>query len=312
MSTDPLLRVTGVQRHYGRLQAVSTLAFELQRGEVVGLLGVNGAGKSTTLAMLAGVLAPSAGVIQVDGKRLEDGAAAVRGLIGYLPEHPPLHAELTVEEYLAFCARLRGLDVQACVARVCRRCGLEAVRRRLIGNLSKGFQQRVGIAQAVLHEPPLIILDEPTSGLDPIQNHDIRVLVRELGREHGVLLSTHILTEVQETCSRVLMIAGGRLLLDQSLAELAGHGGHGATCIALRNPPPEQALLGIDGVLAVEQLGEGRFRVSHAGHDDPAERIAERAVAGGWGLRELTPETASLEQHFMRLACAPAAEDDTP
>ena len=195
MSPAPILQLQGATRRLAGRTIVDGVTFSLDRGCVLGLLGVNGAGKSTTLRMIAGLLAPSAGRVLFDGRELAEEPALARRL-GYLPETPPLYAELRVDEYLAFCARLRGMraaDARRAVDHVIERCGLTEVRRRLCGNLSKGFAQRVGIAQAIVHDPDLIVLDEPASGLDPVQAASIRKLVSELGRDRAVILSTHLL-----------------------------------------------------------------------------------------------------------------------
>lgn len=312
MSADPLLRVTELHRHFGRLHAVRGLSFTLHRGEAMGLLGVNGAGKSTTLRMLAGVLAASSGDIEIDGERLDDRATRGRALIGYLPEHPPLYPELSVDEYLYYCARLRGANPSKAVPVARERCGLDEVGRRIIGTLSKGYQQRVGIAQAVLDEPPLLILDEPTAGLDPLQNQDIRMLIRELSAAHGVIVSSHVLPEIQASCDRVLMIAAGSLVLDALLRDLDDDSSRARTRVRLRTPPDDASLLAIGGVLAVERHDDGALMLLHDGADDIGERVAERAVNGGWGLRELARESPSLEQHFMRHACGGVAVEADP
>lgn len=226
MPAPPLLLLQNVGRRLAGRGIVDGVTLSLDRGCVLGLLGVNGAGKSTTLRMIAGVLAPSAGRILFAGRDLHEDAALTRRL-GYLPETPPLYAELRVDEYLAFCARLRGMhgaDVHKAVDRVIERCGLGEVRRRLCGNLSKGYAQRAGIAQAIIHDPDLIVLDEPASGLDPVQAASIRELVRELGRERAVILSTHLLHDVTACCTRVAILHRGRLRHDGALADLAAAG----------------------------------------------------------------------------------------
>jgi len=215
-SSPPLLQLRDASRDLAGRRVVTDLNLDLDRGSVLGLLGVNGAGKSTTLRMIVGLLAPSSGQVLIGGADLREEPAAARRL-GYLPELAPLHAELRVEEYLAFCARLRGLrgvsSTQA-IDRVVERCGLGDVRRRLLGHLSKGFQQRAGIAQAIVHAPELIVLDEPASGLDPRQAAQIRALIRELGQEHAVILSTHLLPDVQACCERVAILHEGTLRYD--------------------------------------------------------------------------------------------------
>jgi ABC-2 type transport system ATP-binding protein len=200
----------GLHRRYGDVHAVQGLDFQVRRGEVLGFLGPNGAGKTTTMQMICGVLAPSEGTVRIGGVDLLEDPVAAKRQLGYLPEQPPLYRELTVDEYLRYCAHLHGLrNRQATTAmdEVKARCGLRDNGGRLIGNLSKGFQQRVGIAQAILHRPAVVVLDEPTVGLDPIQIREIRELMRELGNDHGVILSTHILPEVQAVCDRVQISA---------------------------------------------------------------------------------------------------------
>jgi ABC-2 type transport system ATP-binding protein len=210
---SPLLEVRALERRDAGRVRVSGLSFAVTRGEVVGLLGLNGAGKSTTLSLAAGALAPTAGCVLIEGADLHRAPHALRARVGFLPEPPPLYPELTVDELLAFAARLRGLDPRAArsaVTRVRERCGLATVGRRLIGQLSKGYRQRVGLAQAIVHDPPLVLLDEPTAGLDPAQCRETRDLVADLGRDHAVLFSSHLLDEVERVCSRVEVLHQGR------------------------------------------------------------------------------------------------------
>jgi len=297
----PLLHAEQLTRWYDQHCAVRAVSFELRKGQVLGFLGPNGAGKSTTMQMLAGVLAPSAGRITVGAHDLLDEPEAAKALIGYLPEQPPVYPELTVDEYLDFCARLRRVPraaVKAARDSAKSRCGLEVHGRRIIGNLSKGFQQRVGIAQAIVHSPAIVILDEPTVGLDPIQIREIRALITELGREHAVILSTHILPEVQSVCTDVQVIHRGALVFADTVAALAGRAAGGALLIELRLPPEPAVLATIAGASGVDVLGGGRFRLR--GQADPAA-VAAAAVAGGWGLVELGRERSTLEQLFVEL-----------
>lgn len=230
MAADrPLVQGLDLYRDYGGLRAVAGVDVGLHRGQVLGLLGPNGAGKTSTLQMLCGVLAPSAGRILIDGIDLLEQPRRAKAALGYLPEQPPLYRDMTVREYLAFCAALHGVDRarrSARVARALERCALDTVPQRLIGNLSKGYRQRVGIAQAILHEPAVIVLDEPTVGLDPIQIREIRSMIRDLAGAHHqtVILSTHILNEVEAICQRVIIINAGRKVLDEPLAELTAGG----------------------------------------------------------------------------------------
>lgn len=310
MSDEFLIRVEGLSRYYGPLRAVDDISFELKRGEVLGFLGPNGAGKTTTMQILSGNLAPSAGRVTINGFDILDEPKRAKAELGYLAEQPPLYRELTVDEYLRFCARLNRIPRAAlgeAVDRAKQRCGLSTVGARLIGNLSKGFQQRVGIAQAIIHSPAVVILDEPTVGLDPIQIREIRTLIRELGGDHTVILSTHILPEVQATCDRVLIINRGRLALSDTLAGLNERMQPSSLVIALRNPPDAAELTAIEGVTTVETIAEGRLRLHTARQHNPAQTIAEHAVRNNWGLLEMTPERLTLEQIFIDITCR---EDD--
>jgi ABC-2 type transport system ATP-binding protein len=299
-----LVQVEHLHRYYGERCAVRDVSFTLEPGDVLGLLGPNGAGKTTTLQLLTGNLAPSAGRILIDGADLLDHPQAAKAAIGYLPEHPPLYPELTVDEYLTYCARLHRIArrrVRTAVDAVKGRCGLEAIGRRLIGNLSKGVKQRVGLAQALVHDPRVIVLDEPTVGLDPIQIREIRDLIRELGDTHGVILSTHLLAEVEATCNRVQILHEGRLVYAERLGGV--HTGAQPTVwvVAFREPPTTPELAALPGVLAVEALSAGRFRVQCDGRQAAADALVAQSVARRWGLRELTPERPSLEQVFVAL-----------
>ena len=310
-STKPLVKVEGLYRYYGARCAVSNLSFSLAKGEILGLLGPNGAGKTSTLQMLAGNLAPSAGSIHIDGIDLLDEPLSAKGKLGYLPELPPLYPDLTVDEYLDYAAALRRVPKAkraAAVANARERCGLKDVSRRLIGNLSKGFQQRVGIAQAILHMPSVVILDEPTVGLDPIQIREIRELIQELGKEHGVILSTHILPEVQAVCSRVQIIHKGRLVFSDSLKGLAERMDATSLVLECRQLPGVKELQALPGIESVEKLDRRRVRLRLAPDADPAEEIATLAVKGKWGLRGLSPEYKSLEQVFVELTTADETE----
>ena len=216
MSEAPItLSATDLTRRFGRHGAVADVSLQLRRGEVLGLLGHNGAGKSTTLQMLSGVLTPHSGRIEICGFDLARQPGQAKACIGFLPETPPLYRDMRVEDYLAFAARLRGMPpgkIAGALAETMRRCGLQDVAGKVIGTLSKGYQQRVGIAQAIIHNPEVIILDEPTVGLDPAQIRDIRALIRELGDARSVILSTHLLAEVESLCDRVEIMHQGRLI----------------------------------------------------------------------------------------------------
>lgn len=304
MAGDVLVSARDLYRYYGQYCAVDNLSLELRQGEVLGLLGPNGAGKSSTLHMLTGNLAPSAGQVRLSGVDLLDAPKAAKRHIGYLPEQPPLYRDLSVDEYLRYCARLHGIPrhaVAQAVELAKTRCGLQQTGRRLIGNLSKGFQQRVGIAQAIIHTPAIVVLDEPTVGLDPIQIREIRELIRELGREHSVILSTHILPEVQAVCDRVQIIDRGRTVFDDTLDGLESRHASPVLTVGFTKSPAVSLLYELPGVEFVEELSDGRIRITHREGESPASAIAEAASREGWGLTELTPERATLEQIFMEL-----------
>jgi ABC-2 type transport system ATP-binding protein len=300
--TEALIQVENLTRYYQNHCAVKQLSFTLKAGEVLGFLGPNGAGKSTTMQVISGNLAPSEGEVSIAGHDIIEAPREAKRQLGYLPEHPPLYRDASVDEFLSFCARLHRIPrnkVAAALDKVKAECGLEDSGRRLIGNLSKGYQQRVGIAQAIIHDPPVVILDEPTVGLDPIQIREIRDLIRSLGSERSVILSTHILSEVQATCDRVQIIRAGELIYNASTASL--NQGHEASYkVALRNPVQLDELARVAGVDQVEVLSDGRFRVVFFVEATP-EALVEHAVQQKWGLYEFIPEQQSLEDLFIEL-----------
>lgn len=299
--SDPLLKVQGLSKSYAQYQAVKPLDLKLQKGEVLGLLGPNGAGKSTTMQMLTGSLAPTLGEVKIQGIDLLDHPRKAKQHLGYLPEQPPLYSDLTVNEFLSYCAKLRSLSTkqaQAAIKQACQRCDLWDVRDRLIGNLSKGFRQRIGIAQAILHNPSIIILDEPTVGLDPIQITQIRSLIKELGKEHGVILSTHILPEVQVVCDRVqIMVKGESVysapLLSNTLPVLE---------LRLSHSIDSNQLSCIAEVTHVSAL-DSTYDLHLAEHTEinvVTNQVMQIALQQQWSVISMTPKQASLEQVFMR------------
>ncbi len=294
----------GLSRAFGAHTAVNAIDLELRRGEVLGFLGPNGAGKTTTMQMLTGNLAPSSGSVSICGIDLLEHPVAAKAKIGYLPETPPLYRELKVDEYLLLAARLHRVPKpgqREAVASAKQRCGLNEVGGKLIGALSKGFQQRVGIAQAIVHGPDVVILDEPTVGLDPNQIREIRSLIRELGGKHSVILSTHILPEVEAVCDRVQIMHHGNLVYSDSIAALQQYHGSRTLLLGLRRPPPVQELAAVAGVAGVEPVSETLFSVQSSADQDPSETLTRLAAEKNWGLYQLNPAQASIEDVFANL-----------
>jgi ABC-2 type transport system ATP-binding protein len=291
-------------RFYGGRAAVSDVSFNLSKGQVLGFLGPNGAGKSTTMKMLTGNLAPSIGSVKICGIDMIESPKEAKALIGYLPEMRPLYKEFTVDEYLTIAARLHRVssgNIKKAVQNAKERCGLTHMSKRLIENLSNGYQQRVGIAQAIIHSPMVVILDEPTVGLDPIQIRDIRALIREIGTDHSVILSTHILPEVEMVCDHVQIIDKGKLVFNGGIDVLKKQRVGNKLLIGFSQMPATDALLKIDGVVEAELTENNMMRVRFADGAAPHEAIVQAAVKNKWGLYQIAPDQTSLEDVFVQL-----------
>jgi ABC-2 type transport system ATP-binding protein len=307
------LSATGLSRRFGVHTAVDGVDLELRRGEVLGFLGPNGAGKTTSMQMLTGNLAPTTGSISVCGIDLLEAPVEAKAHIGYLPETPPLYRDLKVGEYLDLVARLHRVPKarrRAAVDTAQSRCGLSDVSRKLIGTLSKGYQQRVGIAQAIVHEPDVIILDEPTVGLDPNQIRDIRALIRELGGTHSIILSTHILPEVEAICDRVQIMHHGKLVYSDTIAALKQFHSGRVLLVGLNQPPALNELAAIPGVTRAETVGENLFRVHIAAGTDPTAQIVALAADKKWGLHQIAPAQTNLEDVFVNLTTRDAGDGE--
>lgn len=299
-----LIEAKNLSRYYGNHCAVDNVSFNLAKGEVLGFLGPNGAGKTTTMQMLCGNLAPSAGQICINGFDLLDQPKQAKSCLGYLPDTPPLYKELTVNEFLQYCGQLHRLsfrEINNAVNTAKDRCGLNDVAERLIVNLSKGYQQRVGIAQSILHNPEIIILDEPTVGLDPIQIKEIRSLIKELGSEHGVILSTHILSEVQESCSHVQIINQGKLIFKETTKGLSQSMNTATIKIVTRAAMDLEKFSGISSINNIENQANTDYLIHHNSNNNPIEQITEIIVNSGWGLLEISPIKKSMEDIFISL-----------
>jgi ABC-2 type transport system ATP-binding protein len=299
------LQIRNLTKIYGRQRAVDNISFEVGRGEIVGFLGPNGAGKSTTMKIATSYLPPTSGSVLVEGLDVSQNAQKIKRIIGYLPEHNPLYTDLYVREYLRFAGRFYGLrskSLTAAVDRIIEVCGLTAERHKRIEMLSKGYRQRVGLAQALLHEPRVVILDEPTSGLDPNQILEIRKLIRETSRDKTVIFSTHILQEVKALCDRVVVINKGKLVADDKLDRLLAHASRKPAIVVEFGAPADPAALGrISGVEAVEPLDGNRCRIIPAEGADPRPEIFRFAADRNLPLLGLRQEEGSLEDVFRDL-----------
>lgn len=293
-----MIEVEHLSKRYGSLKAVNDISFSVQKGEIVGFLGLNGAGKSTTMRMLTGSLGASEGRALIGNLDVSTDPNGVKRQVGYLPEVPPLYMDMTVRGYLRYCARLKGTkDVNVSVERAIEQVSLGSVAGRLIDHLSKGYKQRVGIAQALVHSPAVLILDEPVSGLDPAQRQEVLDLLKRLVKDDvTVLLSTHVLAEIEPICQRVIIIHQGRIVAQDSVAKLADVGGHVAITVARPTAEVEIRLRAIDGVLTVEPREGGEYGI--AADRDVREDVARAVIDAG--LLELRRENG-LQDVFLRL-----------
>jgi ABC-2 type transport system ATP-binding protein len=312
--SDVMIEARDLTKHYGPVAALQNATFRVNRGEVVGFLGPNGAGKTTTMKILTCFIAPSGGTARVAGADIFEDPIAVRKAIGYLPESTPLYTEMLVLEYLEFVGKMRGLSgsqLQARMRKVVEETSLGDVIGKSIGELSKGFRQRVGLAQALIHEPPVLILDEPMSGLDPNQAAEIRELIREIGKERTVILSTHNLAEVQVTCGRVLIISRGRLVADDTPEELAARAGKPRFIATLRkNGRSAEEIRGAFSAIGNAQSvmdkagaasGEMTIEIVPKGHEDLRADIFQAAVGANLVLLGLEQRGENLEDIFRQL-----------
>ena len=312
-SADVSIEVSGVSKFFGELAAVNDLTFSVNKGEVVGFLGPNGSGKTTTMRMLTSFYTPDVGGINIDGLDTKDHDIATRERIGYLPENNPVYADLLVSEYLDFVADLRGLTKQGRrenIAQTVEETGLQDVYMRPIGQLSKGYKQRVGLAQAIVHRPSILILDEPTEGLDPNQRLTIRDLIRSLGQERTVMLSTHVMQEVENTCERILLISRGKLVADSTVKELLQRAqGIRTVHIEVEGSDVERPLTALDGVADIERHDsvDGRKRYTITADDNSTDLrpdIFRLAKQRDWVLWELREDRARMEDVFVSLTAA--------
>ncbi|WP_320914025.1 ABC transporter ATP-binding protein [Butyricimonas paravirosa] len=302
---ESIVKVEHLSHRYSIQWAIRDINIEITRNGIYGLLGSNGAGKSTTMNIICGVLKQTEGEVYIKGINLRENPVEAKKHLGFLPQKPPLHMDLTVEEYLVHCANMRLIpahEVQGAVKDVMGRCGISHFSRRLIRNLSGGYQQRLGIAQAIIHNPDFVVLDEPTNGLDPNQIVEIRELIREIAVDRTVILSTHILSEVQATCDYIRMIEEGQVVFAGTVDEFDNYIVPNTLFVSLIAAPSVEMIREIPGVVAVEELGGSKFRIQFSDALEATERLVEASVTKGWRLVEIRQEKSSLDEIFAELS----------
>ena len=301
---NSIVKVEHLSHRYSVQWAIRDIDFEINQRGILGLLGSNGAGKSTTMNIICGVLKQTEGNVYINGINLRENPVEAKKNVGFLPQKAPLHLDFTVDEYLTYCAELHMVDktrIKAAVDEAKERCGITHFSKRVLRNLSGGYQQRVGIAQAIVHNPKFVVLDEPTNGLDPNQIVEVRHLIKEIAEERSVLLSTHILSEVQATCREIKMIEIGQMIFSGTIEQFDNYIQPNTLLLQLDTPPMECDLM-LPGISKVETLSERRFRLRYDGDQDTAKRVAEQCVTRGWGLIELVIEKSSLDAVFAQLS----------
>jgi len=301
-----MIKVENLTKKYGNIIAIDNISFEVGKGEILGFLGPNGAGKTTVMRIITGYMPPDAGSVEVSGFDILESSLEAKKEIGYLPENPPLYYDMTVVDFLDFVAGLKGVESEKNfrIENSMNKCGISDVKNRLIGNLSKGYRQRVGIAQALLNDPSVLVLDEPTIGLDPKQIIEIRDLIKQLGAQRTVILSTHILPEAMMTCSKVVILNKGRIALETSLGELSDKldggndiiiklGQHGSNVL--------EKLKSLPSVSEVTEQDNGLYNVKSNSGKDIRDDVARLSIDNGWGLKELRSRSNTLEDVFLNV-----------
>ena len=302
---ESIVKVEHLSHRYSVQWAIRDINFEITENGIYGLLGSNGAGKSTTMNIMCGVLKQTEGEVFIKGVSMRENPVEAKRYIGFLPQKPPLYNDLTVEEFLAFTANIRRIptgEVAEAIKVVMGRCGLSHFRKRLVRNLSGGYQQRLGIAQAIIHNPELVIFDEPTNGLDPNQIVEIRHLIKEIAEERTVILSTHILTEVQATCDYIRMIEQGSMVFSGTVEEFDNYIQPNTLVVSLGTVPLVADIQALPGVVCVDELGGPRFRIQFSDAREAMNSIVEASYTRGWQLTELQQEKSSLDTIFAELS----------
>ena len=302
---NQILKIEHLSHRYSNSWAIRDINLALSKTGITGLLGSNGAGKSTTMNIMCGVLNQTEGEVYIDGINMRKEPEAAKKLIGFLPQNPPLYLDLTVDEYLNHCAHLRLVEsskLKSALEEAKQRCGISHFSKRLIKNLSGGYRQRVGIAQAIIHRPKLVVLDEPTNGLDPNQIVEVRALIKEIAEDRTVIFSSHILSEIQLLCKDIRMIEGGKIVFADTMDAFNNYVEPHSVLAHLNNPPPADELLKIQGVTQVDFLTERQVRIFFNGDADITEKIIETSVRKAWQLRELSIDKSSVDEIFAQLS----------
>ena len=304
MEEDVILKVNHLSHRYSAAWALRNVSFEVRKHDICGLLGPNGAGKSTVMNIVCGILRQSDGEVSIAGIDIQKHPLEAKARIGFLPQNPPIYTDFTVEEYLRHAAEIRRMpnrDIKKALDEVLERCGISHFRYRLLSNLSGGYKQRVGIAQAIIHKPDLVIFDEPTNGLDPTQVLEVRRLLREIAQDSTVLISTHILSEVQAVCNKIVMVNRGKIIFKGSTSDFDNYIVPDSIFLKILPEPDVREIKAIPGVTGVETLGGGGFRVRFSDDTEALENIAAVAAAKGWHLEEMSIERSSLDAVFSAL-----------
>lgn len=302
---NTIVKLERLSHKYATAWAIRDINMEIADTGIVGLLGSNGAGKSTTMNILCGALNQTEGNVLINGINMRERPDQAKREIGFLPQNPPLYMDLTVDEYLQYCASLRLMakdEIRPALAEAKERCGIAHFSNRLIRNLSGGYRQRVGIAQAIIHKPRLVVLDEPTNGLDPNQIIEVRALIKEIATDRAVIFSSHILSEVQLLCKEIKMIEGGRIVFSDTMDAFNNYVAPHSLLMHMENPPAEAELLQVGGVTKVDFLTARQVRVYFTGDQEIAERLIAASIAKGWRLREISIDKTALDEIFKQLS----------
>jgi ABC-2 type transport system ATP-binding protein len=302
---EPIVKIEGLSHRYSSSWAIRDVNMEISATGIVGLLGSNGAGKSTTMNILCGALNQTEGLVYINGINMREQPEEAKKQIGFLPQNPPLYMELTVDEYLHYCAGLRLMPkdkMKPAIKEAKERCGVDHYSSRLIRNLSGGYRQRVGIAQAIVHKPRLVVLDEPTNGLDPNQIIEVRTLIREISVDRAVIFSSHILSEIQILCKEIRMIENGRIIFSDSMDAFNNYVEPHSILVHLENPPAPSELKKIEGVTKVDFITDRQVRLYFIGDQEITERVVAASIQNSWRLREISLDKTAVDEIFKQLS----------